>query len=73
MIVLLSCYDVEKLTFTVDEAGEMLGISRGTAYAAAKSGDLPTIRMRHRLLVPRAALLRLLEGEGRRPSGDKAA
>ena len=48
-------------TFTVEEAGQILGIGRNTAYALAKSGRLPTIRLGRRLLVPKAALDRLLE------------
>jgi excisionase family DNA binding protein len=44
----------------VDEAAQILGISRASAYACAKSGDLPTIRMGNRLLVPEAALEKLL-------------
>jgi excisionase family DNA binding protein len=48
--------------FTVHEAGcRILRLSRESAYAAASNGDLPTIRVGRRLLVPRAALERLLE------------
>lgn len=50
----------ERLTLTVPEAGELLGLSRGAAYAAARSGALPTLRLGHRLLVPRARLLAML-------------
>jgi len=48
------------LTFTVEEAAEMLGISRTFAYEAVRRGELPAIRIGRRLLVPRAALARLL-------------
>jgi excisionase family DNA binding protein len=48
------------LTMKVEEAGKVIGISRGAAYARAKDGSLPTIRMGKRLLVPRAALDKLL-------------
>lgn len=47
-------------TVTVEEAGSYLGISRGSAYEAARNGDLPSIRVGRRLLVPTAALRRLL-------------
>ena len=48
-------------TFTVEEAGvEILGLNRWTAYQAAKNGELPTIRIGRRLLVPRHALEALL-------------
>jgi excisionase family DNA binding protein len=47
-------------TFTVEEAGEICGISRPSAYAAAKNGSLPTVRIGRRCIVPRHALERLL-------------
>jgi excisionase family DNA binding protein len=43
------------------EAGRMLGLSRPAVYAAAKRGDIPTIKIGGRILVPRAALERLLD------------
>ena len=46
--------------FTVEEVGHILGVSRPSAYAAARSGDIPTIRIGRRLIVPRHALERLL-------------
>jgi len=49
-----------KLTLTVAEAAKVLGIGRNTAYAAAQRGDIPTIRVGRRILVPRAGLERLL-------------
>lgn len=49
---------------TVEEAAVLLRLSRGTAYEAVKRGDIPTLRIGRRLLVPRAALLRLLEAAG---------
>jgi excisionase family DNA binding protein len=47
-------------TVTVAQAAETLGISRGTAYAAVRTGELPSIRVGRRLLVPTAALRQLL-------------
>jgi excisionase family DNA binding protein len=52
---------IARRTLTVEEAGQILGLSRNTAYALAKSGRLPTIRLGRRLLVPKSALDRLLE------------
>jgi excisionase family DNA binding protein len=52
----------ERQTLSVEEAGKVLGISRGAAYQYAKDGSLPTIRLGSRLLVPKAALERLLAG-----------
>ena len=53
----------EPQTVSIDRAAVALGISRGTAYAAAHKGELPVIRIGRRLLVPRDALERLLAGE----------
>jgi hypothetical protein len=51
-------------TFTIEEAGvEILRLSRCAAYAAAQSGELPTVRIGRRLLVPRVALERMLAGD----------
>jgi excisionase family DNA binding protein len=47
-------------TLSVEEAGDVLGLSRATAYAAANSGALPVIRIGRRMVVPRHALERLL-------------
>jgi len=53
-------------TYTVQEAGCILGLGRGAAFRAAKSGQLPTIRIGRRILVPRAALEKLLESSQQR-------
>jgi excisionase family DNA binding protein len=55
--------DSTRLTVTVEQAAKMLGIGRSSAYEAAKSGQLPTIRIGRRLVVPRAGLEKLLRGE----------
>lgn len=47
-------------TVTVEFAGEALGISRGSAYEAAARGDIPTIKIGRRIVVPTAALRRML-------------
>jgi excisionase family DNA binding protein len=52
----------ERRTFSVEEAGRMLGISRGAAYAHAKAGAIPTIKLGKRVLVPKAAFEKLLQG-----------
>jgi excisionase family DNA binding protein len=51
---------LERQTLSVEEAGRILGISRTSAYAYAKDGSLPTIRLGGHLLVPKAALDKLL-------------
>jgi excisionase family DNA binding protein len=48
------------MTCTVDEAGQILGIGRSAAYKAATNGQLPTIRIGRRLLVPLPRLEEML-------------
>lgn len=52
-----------RLTVNVEEGGAVLGLGRAAAYAAAQRGDLPTIRIGRRLVVPTPALLRLVGAE----------
>ena len=47
----------------IDEVARVLRVSRGTAYEAAGRGEIPVIRLGGRLLVSKAALSRLLDGE----------
>lgn len=54
----------ERLTLTVEEAAQLLGISRGLAYEMARCGKLPVVRFGRRLLVPRRALERMLDQPG---------
>ena len=51
---------MEKQALSILEAAEILGISRSTAYEAAKTGELPTIKLGKRILVPLVALERML-------------
>jgi excisionase family DNA binding protein len=55
----------ERATITVDQAGAVLGLGRSGAYAAAGNGQIPTVRIGRRLVVPTAALLRMLGDEPR--------
>ncbi len=50
----------DRLTWTVAEAARLLGISRASAYDAVHRGELPVTTIGRRMLVPRVALLRLL-------------
>jgi hypothetical protein len=49
-------------SFTVQEAAEILGISCWSAWQAAKKGELPTISIGRRKIVPRHRLERLMNG-----------
>ena len=51
----------ERLTLTVEEAGERLGISRALAYEMARTGQLPTLRFGKRIVVPKKAIETMLD------------
>ena len=52
----------ERKTLSVTEAAKALGICRNKAYEAARRGEIPTIKIGKRILVPRAAFERMLQG-----------
>jgi excisionase family DNA binding protein len=52
------------MTYTVEEAAKLLRIGRNQAYDAVKSRELPTIKIGKRILVPRAALEKMLAKAG---------
>jgi hypothetical protein len=49
--------NLERQTYTIEEAAKILGICRAVAY---RKGVLPTVRIAGRLLVPKRALDRML-------------
>lgn len=58
------------MTYTVEEAARLLGVSRGVGYEAARRGELPTIRLGRRLVVPKIALERMLGLNDRSPADE---
>ena len=55
-------------TLSIEEAGRLLGFGRDTAYAAARSGALPTILIgKRKRRVPTSHVLQLLGGGQARP------
>jgi len=52
----------QRLTMTVEEAAVILGISRATAYDAVSRGEIPCLRIGRRILIPKVAMERLLNG-----------
>ena len=50
-------------TVTVEDAARILGISRGLAYTAVQSGDIPALKIGRRLVVPTAALVAMVGGD----------
>ena len=54
---------MERLTYSVPEAAELLGISRGSAYTHVRTGEIPSITIGGRIVVPRQALEAMLDIE----------
>jgi excisionase family DNA binding protein len=55
-----SSHGPERLTLTVEEAARSLGVSRAHAYELAARGEIPTLRLGRRILVPKEALVRMM-------------
>lgn len=49
-----------RATCSIEEAAAFLEVGRSTAYAAARDGSLPVLRISHRLLVSVPRLLALV-------------
>ena len=49
-----------RATYTIEEVAKILGIGRNTAYEAARTGQIPVIRIGKRLLVPAIGLDKML-------------
>jgi hypothetical protein len=50
-------------TVSVERAGVILGLSRPSAYAGVRSGEIPSITVGRRRMVPTAWLARRLSGD----------
>ncbi len=58
----------EPLTYTVEQVARLIGVSRGSCFEAVRRGEIPSIRIGRRVLVPRARLLAML---GEEPLGSR--
>jgi hypothetical protein len=54
------------------DAGQALGLGRNATYEAARRGQIPIIRFGKLIKVPTAALRKMLETTGQKPSGQKS-
>ena len=50
----------EKLTYSVPEVAEILGIGRSAAYQGIRTGQIPSVKIGKRIIVPKVALQRKL-------------
>lgn len=53
-----------RATMTVwPEAAQLLGIGRNQAYEAVRRGEIPSLKIGGRILVPRRRLMALINGD----------
>ena len=60
-----------RATITVPEAGQLLGLSRDAAYRAANAGEIPTLTLGRRKVVPVATLLAMVGRQAAQAAGDE--
>jgi len=53
----------ERLTYDIETVAKLLGVGRNQAYEAVKSGQIPSIQIGKRKLVPKVWVDRQLRGE----------
>jgi len=59
---------LERLTYTVDEVAEILGLSRSKTYNLVAQGEIPAVPLAgRRRLIARHTVQQLLRGESARP------
>lgn len=64
---------IRRRVASVTEAAAMLGISRSHAYELVARGELPSVRLGRRLLVPLTAIEKILWGSSGASKGDQSA
>jgi len=60
----------ERLTLTVKETAQILGLSRNSTYQGISTGEIPHIKIGKRILVPKIALERFLNGVEKEVNND---
>lgn len=55
--------DIETAVLSVSECAKVLKISRGSAYQGVIAGSIPHIKIGRRILIPKRALEKMLEGQ----------
>jgi excisionase family DNA binding protein len=51
----------EQPVLTISEAARLLRLSRAFTYELVASGELPSVRFGRRIMIPRAAIERILD------------
>lgn len=58
----------QALTLTVERAGRLLAISRGLAYELVRRGEIPSVRLGRRIVVPARAIDAMLDSRSTDPA-----
>lgn len=53
----------DRLTYSVTETAQLLGISRNLCYEQIRQGVIPALKLGKRVLIPKAKLDMLVEGQ----------
>ena len=53
----------DRRTYTVDEVARLLGVSRGVAYEAVRTGEIRSLTIGRRIVIPPSAVAELLGAE----------
>jgi len=65
MMTLAELLASDHATITVEQTAEVLRVSRGVAYEAARNGELHVLRLGRRILVSVPGLLKMLGADDR--------
>lgn len=65
------CEDVDKLTYTVPEIAELIGISKPKAYELINRADFPAIKIGRRIVIPKEEFVLWLGAEARGEHGQQ--
>lgn len=57
---------ITKITLDVKEVAALIGVSTGSVYAMVREGQIPTVRIRNRVLFHRDVIESWLRGEQQR-------
>lgn len=61
--------DAESAVLSVKECARVLKISRGSCYQGIMQNSIPHIKIGRRILIPKRALEKMLEGNGKESTG----
>lgn len=53
---------MEKLVYSIQEAADLLGISRSYAYELARNGTIPTLVLGRKRVIPKAKFITWVNG-----------